>query len=592
MRTKLLRFFLGIILTAISLQSYADSKSIKSAHSSKIVNAIQNHLLSSETSLSSLFNERNKEAASIIDNRVKNILDDFSRTNQVTIQGIQNDWTSARRIFLNNLQSFLSTQSSLSRSTINQIKNQSLAGVTGATMASVNFVQFNYGRESIRRSAPQHLRGMSSLLRSNSYAIQGYLAGFSYTEDLAKSVSRTLEQIEENVAIEGDSQSLLSQLSTLQLQADYVTFDSRLEADKARAFMQLLGNLKNFANQNSSNASLQALIRSSEDRKYPSESLANVRSLISSNGTAWLLYAPDIYESVLLTTAFLSELNGKFAEILSTELQRIQSKQQYDQIQFFRTVVNISMQTIPILKQGLQEVVAESDRISALLSSTASQIQNSPSTAGIRFQRLMSDLTILRNSFRSIGEELLEEISILSEALNPKQSALETALSTAGTIRTRFKATGLVIPINFDLVYDFKFFLEDKEPFLFVLAPAYWQKLSQIKITQKSLSQKTVSKINRCILILSEDDLIENKSLRDDKLNKCMKHILSAFDKSDTTGAKSVLSVVKSKIRKLKQKEFIEAFEKDFYGESLINYANTMNLNPEPGEDAPFQEEE
>lgn len=583
MRTKVSSIITGILLMLVMTDAFAASKKNST---SKSLKSISQSIIKSESDLTNLVSERFNQAKSILENRIKKILDDFKVTNQTQNQAIIAEWQASRNSFLANLQVFSNKQIELNNASLQQLSNQSLASVAGATMASVNFLQFNYGRDSIRRTAPQHLQGMASLLRSGTSSVQGFITGFVYAETALRELSNSLSQVEGNIALESDTNTLLLQLYALQMQSEFVAFDAKAEANKARLFKDLLTRIKLFANQSSTNSQLQALIRSSDDRLYPVGALASVRSIISSSGTGWLTYAPEIYESVLLTTSFISEIHGSLAQMISSESQRIQTKATFDQIQYFRLLTNSSLRLIESLKNEFQRINSERERIAVLLANTASQIQNNPSTAGTRFQRLMSDLTSLRNTMRGAAEELFYSVEALTEEIVPLQGAAEASLNALGAIRTRYKASGSMIPIDYDLVNDFKYFLDDKDTITFGVIPNYWFKVASTKV-KSQIGQSLTSNINRCLSLLADEDLLYDLKNREKRVTACLSRA------SKQIGKKQLASYIQGKIKKVSHSKFIETFENDFYGESLINYANTMNLNSEPGgEDAPFQDED
>lgn len=579
MKTRFSSFISMIIMMLFFTNSFASPIKIGGLQE---VKSTWQSISKSEANLIKLVTKRNARAKKILENRIKKIQDDYAAISQVQSQALIDEWQLSRIEFLDRLGAYSDTQNELNNASLQQLTFQSLASVAGATMASVNFVQFNYGRDSIRRTAPQHLQGMASLLRSGASSVQGFITGFLYTEATLRELSNSLSQVEGNIALEGDINNLLLNLDVLQMQSQFVAFVSREEADKARFFSDLLTRIKIFSNQSSTNTQLQALIHPSNDHLYPDGALASIRSIIVTSGTAWLNFAPEIYENVLLTTSFISEIHGTLAQMISSEAERIQSNTSFDQIHYLRLFTNTSLRLIDCLKSEYGRLMLEREKIAVLLINTASQINNNPSAAGTRFQRLMSDLTSLRNSMREIGEEMLYITEQLAEDIIPLQTTVETSLNSLGSIRSRYKASVLMIPIDFDLVNDFISLLENKEPITFGAIPNYWYKVANAKVNTQ-INQSIISSINRCLSLLTDEDLLFDLKTRKKRVSSCLSR------PSNQIGKKKLTTFIQLKINKVKQKRFIEAFENDFYGESLISYVSTMSLNPEPDEDTQYE---
>ena len=177
---------------------------------------------------------------------------------------------------------------------------------------------------------------------------------------------------------------------------------------------------------------------------------------------------------------------------------------------------------------------------------------------------------------REISEEMLYTAEQLAEEIIPSQISVKNSLNSLGSIRSRYKAFGSMIPIDYELVSNLIYFLESKEIFSYGVLPSYWNKVINAKSTS-SLNQGNVSKINRCLSLLAKEELLIDQKARRKNLASCLSRA------SKLVGQKQLATFIKHK--------FIKYFEYEFFGESLIAYASTISLNPDFDDDNQYSED-
>jgi len=266
-------------------------------------------------------------------------------------------------------------------------------GITNIT-ASINKLRDRYSLSAVRPATVKYLSLLGKLVISGNLSANLTIQKLNnLAQELVSAKSLPIDQ-------RSPFSSRPEEVKTELIYGNY------LEKGKYFSLIDTFGVLGTYSTSSVTNPNLVNIIRSSNDGFYPTESLAGIRGIIATHGTASLRYIREIMESGargsdLIATDGINKLIEEFNNY-------IYLPQQIEQELSSDSTIDSGIELCPIIINAIMRAISERNTIESRIRATASSIQSSPINVQIKLNTLISQLNSIKNNHSQRISELLE----------------------------------------------------------------------------------------------------------------------------------------------------------------------------------------